>query len=163
MISLFFKALTVLHTLFRQQIIPASLEQVWDFFSDPHNLNTLTPPEMNFHILTDPLARMFPGQLIEYRVEFIRGLPWLWVTEIAHMRENEYFVDEQRLGPYQFWYHEHSFRVASGGVQMTDRVNYSIGYGPLGDLINRVWVARRLQNIFDYRVAKIAQLFPGGD
>lgn len=152
----------MIHYLHRQQLIPASIDHVWDYFSNPHNLNALTPPDMNFHILTEPLQRMYQGQIIEYRVEFIRGLPSLWVTEIAHVRENEYFVDEQRLGPYQFWYHEHTFRKLTGGVQMTDQVTYSIGYGPLGDFLNAVWIARRLQGIFDFRAEKIKTVFQPG-
>jgi len=149
----------MIHYLHRQQLIPASLEQVWEYFSDPRNLNELTPPDMRFHILTEPLLRMYQGQVIEYRVEFIRGLPSPWLTEIAHVRELEYFVDEQRLGPYQFWYHEHTFRAAAGGVLMTDQVTYSIGYGPLGDFLNAVWIANRLRGIFDFRAEKIKTVF----
>ncbi len=152
----------MIYYLHYQQLIPAPIAQVWEYFSNPHNLNELTPPDMNFRILTDPLPRMYEGQIIEYRVEFIRGLPSLWVTEIAHVRENEYFVDEQRLGPYQFWYHEHTFCAVTSGVQMTDQVTYSIGYGLLGDFLNKAWIAQRLQGIFDFRAEKIKTLFAGG-
>jgi ligand-binding SRPBCC domain-containing protein len=153
----------MIHYLQRQQLISASIDQVWEYFSNPHNLNDLTPPDMNFRILTDPLPRMYQGQIIEYRVEFIRGLSSLWLTEIAHVREYEYFVDEQRLGPYQFWYHEHTFQIVEGGVQMTDQVAYSIGYEPFGNFLNAIWIARRLQGIFDFRTNRIKALFSGGD
>ena len=149
-----------LHRLEREQKVAAPLETVWEYFCDPRNLNELTPPEMKFVILGGELPRMYPGQLIEYRVEFIRSLPAPWLTEIAHVRENEYFVDEQRLGPYQFWYHEHTFRAVEQGTWMSDRVTYAIGFGPLGDLLNAVWIGGRLKSIFDYRAAKIKQIFP---
>ncbi len=105
---------------------------------------------------------MYPGQLIEYRVEFIRGLPSPWLTEIAHVRKPEYFVDEQRLGPYQFWYHEHNFQPVDGGVLMIDKVTYSIGFGLLGDFLNAIWISRRLKDIFDFRTQKMNEIFPVG-
>ena len=149
----------MIHYLTREQIIPATLEQVWDYFSDPRNLDEMTPPDMRFRILTAPLPRMYEGQIVEYRVEFIRGLPALWLTEIAHVREPRYFVDEQRIGPYRFWYHEHKFEPVAGGTRMSDQVTYSIGFGPLGDLLNAIWIGRRLKQIFDFRAEKIRQLF----
>jgi ligand-binding SRPBCC domain-containing protein len=148
--------------LLREQMIPAAPEQVWEYFCDPRNLNEMTPADMNFMILSPMPGRMSEGQIIEYRVEFIRGLRSLWLTEIAHVREPAYFVDEQRIGPYRFWYHEHVFEAAPGGTKMTDRVTYSIGFGPLGDLLNTLWIGRRLKGIFDYRCQKIKELFPAG-
>ena len=144
----------------REQLIPAPLEKVWEYFCDPRNLNELTPPDMNFVIVSLDPGRMTAGQLIEYRVEFVRGLRSLWLTEIAHVREWEYFVDEQRIGPYQFWYHEHKFQPAEGGTWITDKVTYSIGFGPLGDLLNTLWIGRRLRSIFDFRAEKIKEIFP---
>lgn len=149
-------------TLHREQLIPASREKVWDYFCDPRNLNEMTPSDMNFLIVTDPLDRMYAGQLIEYKVEFIRGIRSRWLTEIAHVRELEYFVDEQRIGPYQFWYHQHHFEAVPGGTRMTDQVTYSIGFGPLGDLLNAIWIAARLKGIFDYRTQKMKEIFPAG-
>ncbi len=99
----------MIHYLHCEQIIPASPEQVWAYFANPNNLNELTPPDMNFEIVTGGNTSMYEGQIIEYRVEFVRGLRSLWLTEIAHVREGVYFVDEQRIGPYRFWYHEHLF------------------------------------------------------
>ena len=148
------------YTLHREQTIPASRGMIWNYFCDPGNLNEMTPQDMNFEIITPQLARMYQGQLIEYRVEFIRGLSSTWLTEIAHVREGEYFVDEQRLGPYQFWYHEHIFQDSSGGTTMIDNVNYAIGFGPVGDFLNAVWIGARLKGIFDFRAQKIKQIFP---
>jgi ligand-binding SRPBCC domain-containing protein len=148
------------HALCREQFIPAARGQVWEYFCDPRNLNEMTPPDMNFQIITNPVERMSAGQLIEYRVEFIHGLRSPWFTEIAHVRDQEYFVDEQRLGPYQFWYHEHKFEAVGVGTRMIDHVTYSIGFGQLGDLINTVWISGRLKSIFDFRAVKIKEIFP---
>lgn len=148
-----------IHSLSREQFIPAPLETVWQFFCNPANLNTITPSDMNFEILAGGDVNMYEGQIIEYRVEFIRGIRSYWLTEISHVQENIYFVDEQRVGPYRFWYHEHRFECTQGGVKMTDHVTYGMPFGPLGDLIHAVWVGRRLNNIFDFRKLRIEELF----
>ena len=102
---------------------------------------------------------MYEGQLVEYRVEFVPGLRSRWLTEISHVRECEYFVDEQRLGPYRFWYHGHGFQETLSGTRMTDRVTYEVPVGFVGDILNRLWIAERLKTIFDYRRKKIIELF----
>jgi ligand-binding SRPBCC domain-containing protein len=114
---------------------------------------------MNFEIVKGGDAAMYEGQIIEYRVEFICGVRSLWLTEIAHVREGEYFVDEQRVGPYRFWYHEHIFEKVGNGMKMTDRVTYTAPFGFLGDIVNAVWISKRLETIFDFRKRKIAELF----
>jgi ligand-binding SRPBCC domain-containing protein len=149
----------MIHYLHREQIIPASLEILWKYFSDPENLNFLTPPDMNFEIITGGDVSMYEGQTIEYRVEFIRGVRSLWLTEIAHVRENEYFVDEQRVGPYRFWYHEHSFEPQQNGVRMTDHVTYAAPFGFVGDIVHTLWIQQRLKSIFDFRYQKIIEIF----
>lgn len=118
---------------------------------------------MNFEILQGGNVAMYEGQIIEYRVEFLRGVRSLWLTEIAHVREGAYFVDEQRMGPYRFWYHEHFFASEPGGTKMADRVAYAIPFGLMGDLLNAVWISRRLENIFNYRRQKIVELFGGNE
>ena len=148
-----------IHYLSRDQFIPAPLEQVWDYFCDPRNLDELTPDNMKFTIVTHPIERMFAGQIIEYRVEFIRGLRSLWLTEIRHVREQQLFVDEQRIGPYRFWFHQHKFEAVPGGTRMLDHVTYDIGFGPLGDVINKIWIGRRLIEIFNFRAQKIEVLY----
>jgi ligand-binding SRPBCC domain-containing protein len=151
----------MIHRLYREQIIPAPLEKVWGYFCDPKNLNTITPPDMKFEILNGGDVPMYEGQLIEYRVEFVRGIRSHWLTEISHVRACEYFVDEQRMGPYRFWYHEHAFEERSSGTLMKDRVTYAIPVGFLGDILNRIWIADRLKHIFDYRRKKIVELYGG--
>jgi ligand-binding SRPBCC domain-containing protein len=119
----------MVYILHREQNIPAPLNEVWDYFCNPKNLNEITPPDMNFEILRGGDVKMYEGQIIEYRVEFLRGVRSLWLTEIAHVRDREYFVDEQRIGPYHFWYHEHIFEETSAGTRMTDRVTYMVPFG----------------------------------
>lgn len=147
------------HRLYQKQFIPAPIERVWDYFATPANLNEMTPPDLNFEIIHGGEARMYAGQIIEYRVQFLPGIKSLWLTEIAHVVEGRYFVDEQRLGPYRFWYHEHLFEPAEGGVWMTDRVTYALPFGLLGELTHALWVRRKLTHIFDFRHQKVIQIF----
>jgi ligand-binding SRPBCC domain-containing protein len=149
----------MIHYLHREQFIPASADRIWSYFANPKNLNDITPPDMNFEIITGGDNCMYEGQIIEYRVEFLRGLRSLWLTEIAHVREGTYFVDEQRIGPYRFWYHEHLFEPWDGGVKMTDHITYAAPFGLLGDIVNILWIRYRLAHIFDYRQQKINELF----
>jgi len=149
----------MIHYLHREQVIPAPVADVWDYFCDPKNLNEITPPDMNFEIIKGGDEKMYEGQIIEYRVEFIRGIRSLWLTEIAHVRDGKYFVDEQRVGPYRFWYHEHYFEEYPAGTKMIDHVTYVVSFGVLGDLLNAVWISRRLENIFVFRRQKIMELY----
>jgi len=145
------------------QFIPAAPAQVWEFFATPNNLNELTPPGVNFQILGELPERMYAGQLIAYRISPLPGVWLRWLTEIRHVRAGEYFVDEQRAGPYRFWYHEHHFSAVPGGVTMTDRVTYVVGWGPLGWLADKMWVGRQLASIFAYRRRRVAEIFGRAD
>ncbi|GAC1398036.1 MAG: SRPBCC family protein [Pyrinomonadaceae bacterium] len=149
----------MIHRLHQEQFIYADIETIWDYFSTPHNLNEITPPDLGFEIVNVAPGKMFQGQLIEYRVSFVKGIWTRWLTEIRHVREGEYFVDEQRIGPYKLWYHEHTFSPEPGGVRMLDTVTYAIGYEPLGTILNALWIKRKLNWIFDYRKKGIEQLF----
>lgn len=145
----------------RVQVLPIPLEKAWDFFSDPANLAAITPAGMGFHILSEHRPpRMYAGQLIEYRVSPLLGIPMYWMTEITHVAEGEYFIDEQRFGPYALWHHQHHFREVAGGVEMTDIVHYKIPLGLLGSIADWLFVRRKLKSIFDYRFQAIAQRFP---
>ena len=146
-------------TLHREQIIPADLDAVWSFFATPRNLDALSPPNMKFQIVSSLPERMYQGQLIEYRVGILPGIWLRWLTEIRHVREGESFVDEQRVGPYKLWYHEHRFEPVEGGVKMTDRVTYSVGYGPIGWAMHKIWIRRKLKAIFDYRRQAIGEIY----
>lgn len=150
----------MIRQLIREQFVPGQPELIWEFFATPRNLDTLTPPNLKFRIVGDVAPRMYAGQLIEYRIGLLPGVWTRWLTEITHVSDGEYFVDEQRIGPYRLWHHEHHFTPIAGGVRMTDRISYDVGWGPAGWLAERLWVAREVERIFDYRARRIAELFP---
>ncbi len=149
----------MIQRLTRQQTVPAPLADVWAYFATPENLNEMTPDDMQFEIIHGGEGKMFQGQLIEYRVQFMPLVKSRWLTEIAHVEENAYFVDEQRIGPYRFWYHEHRFEAVEGGTQITDQITYELPFGLLGDIVHTLWVGGRLKSIFDFRTEKIQELF----
>ena len=152
--------MSTLHQLYRVQRLPVSIEEAWDFFSSPRNLSVITPDYMGFIITSDYNdQKMYEGMVITYIIKPILGIPLNWVTEITHVSEPTYFVDEQRFGPYSFWHHEHHFREIDGGVEMTDLLNYKLPFGPIGRIINTLFVRRRVKSIFDYRYQKLVSLF----
>lgn len=141
------------------QVLPISIEKAWDFFSDPKNLEKICPPEMNFTILEGADERMFAGQIISYKVSVLPMVRLRWVTEITHVKEGEYFVDEQRFGPYKLWHHKHLFKKVAGGVEMTDVVHYAIPLGLMGRLMNALLIAKKVKFIFEYREKRVIELF----
>ncbi len=146
--------------VFKKKIIlKAEIENVWDFFSSPDNLKKITPPHMGFQIVTGGEVKMYPGQMISYKVKPIAGIPLTWVTEITHVEPHKYFVDEQRFGPYSMWHHEHHFKVVDEGVEMIDIVSYVLPLGILGRIAHSLFVERQLNGIFDYRSTVIDQFF----
>lgn len=150
-----------IHTLTARQVVPISLDEAWDFFSDPRNLEKITPPGMGFLTVTPDLPpHIHPGLMIEYRVRPLLGLPMTWLTEITHMKEGSFFVDEQRVGPYAIWHHEHTFRaLGDRRVEIGDRVTYRLPYQPFGDLVHGPLVRPQLRRIFAYREAAVRRLF----
>ena len=144
-----------------EQAIPISLDKAWDFFSSPLNLAKITPKEMNFVVTSTYNAdtKMYPGMIITYKVSPIFGIKMNWMTEITHVKEGEYFVDEQRFGPYALWHHQHHFKVIKGGVLMTDILNYAIPYGIIGRLGNSILVDKQIKKIFNYREKAIKEMF----
>ncbi|WP_295768012.1 SRPBCC family protein [uncultured Mucilaginibacter sp.] len=144
-----------------EQFMPISLNEAWDFFSSPLNLEKITPSSMKF-IVTSPYTpdtKMYPGMIITYKVSPLFGIKLNWMTEITHVQDKVYFVDEQRFGPYALWHHQHHFKEVDGGVQMTDILNYAIGYGPAGLIANRVLVKNKIEEIFNYRTKAIEKMF----
>jgi len=138
------------------------MEDVWDFISSPGNLRRITPDYMGFEINSKNIpGKMYPGMVISYTVKPLLGLKMIWVTEITHVEEMRYFVDEQRIGPYSMWHHEHFIEPAGEGVLMTDIVSYSPPFGFLGALANRIFIRKQLESIFSYRRNKLKELFPG--
>ncbi len=142
------------------QVLPISLEEAWDYFSSPANLQKITPEEMGFKIISKHHgAKMYPGQVIEYEVSPVLGIPIYWMTEITHVQDQQYFVDEQRFGPYSLWHHQHHFKEVAEGVEMTDIVHYKLPFWFLGDIANSLFVKKQLNDIFDYRFKKVGELF----
>lgn len=146
-----------LHTT---QKIPASVEKVWDFISSPGNLKKITPEYMGFDITSKNLPeKMYPGMIISYKVSPVMGIKTTWVTEITHVKEQEYFVDEQRVGPYFMWHHEHKIEAIPGGVLMTDIVSYKPPFRFLGSIANEIMIKHKLKEIFDFRTKAVEKLF----
>lgn len=142
------------------QTIPVSLQTAWDFFSNPANLQTITPNNLGFKIISQHHGeKMYAGQIIEYKVNPVLNIPLYWMTEITHVEDKKYFVDEQRFGPYSLWHHQHHFTEAAGGVEMTDIVHYKLPLWFLGDIAHTLFVKKQLQHIFDYRYKKVEELF----
>lgn len=141
------------------QKLPVHLEEAWNFFSNPSNLKLITPPSMDFRIISPLYNTIYAGQLIEYTVKPVTGIGVYWMTEITHIEERKYFIDEQRCGPYALWHHQHHFREIEGGVEMMDIVHYRNPLGLLGNLANKLFVKKQLKKIFDYRFSQIEEMF----
>ena len=140
--------------------MPVSLEQAWDFFSNPNNLQAITPANLGFNIISRHHGSvMYQGQIIEYKVSPVLGIPIYWMTEITHVADKRFFVDEQRFGPYSLWHHQHHFKETEQGVEMTDIVHYRLPFWWLGDLANVLFVKKQLQGIFEYRYQAVEKLF----
>lgn len=151
----------MLHKIESTQFIKSDIDTVWEFMSSPKNLAIITPAYMNFTIIneTKPLDKMYAGQIIEYTVSPLLGMKLNWVTEITHVQNNYYFVDEQRFGPYSFWHHKHFIKQVEGGIEMLDIVHYKLPFGFLGRIANNLFVKKQLKEIFDHRHKTIDELF----
>jgi ligand-binding SRPBCC domain-containing protein len=145
--------------LYSQQWLPISLDEAWDFFSSPKNLNEITPEDMVFEIKSDVPEKMYPGMFIMYSIRPMFNIPMKWVTEITHVSDRKFFVDEQRVGPYHIWHHEHHFEEKDGGVLMTDILHYNVGMSFLGWIASKLFVDKKVQGIFDYRYKILEQRF----
>ena len=143
----------------RTQKIPINIKEAWNFLSDPNNLKTITPSYMGFHIIENENTEMYSGQIIKYTVSPILGIKINWVTEITHVKNLEYFVDEQRFGPYSFWHHKHFIKEIKGGVEMVDILDYALPFGILGRIFHPVIVKPKLNEIFNYKRKKLIKIF----
>ncbi len=146
-------------TLQRKQLLPISPAEAWQFLSDPKNLKTITPDYMGFEIVSGDDRSIFPGQIIQYKVSPLLGIKMNWVTEITHVVDGAFFVDEQRFGPYTFWHHKHFIKAVENGVEMEDIVDYKLPMGFLGDIMHQLYVKKQLEAIFDFREKKLIELF----
>ena len=141
------------------QKLPISLNEAWDFLSSPNNLELITPKSMDFNITDWDRKKAYPGQIIQYTVKPILGIKISWVTEITHVRDKEYFVDEQRFGPYTFWHHKHFIKEIEGGVIMEDVIHYKPPFGFVGVLLNFLFINSKLNSIFKHRELELIKTF----
>ncbi|MEL0318350.1 MAG: SRPBCC family protein [Flavobacteriaceae bacterium] len=141
------------------QNLPISQKEAWNFLSDPRNLKTITPDYMGFEIVSGAASKIYAGQILQYIVTPLLNIPLNWVTEITHIREGEYFVDEQRFGPYSLWHHKHFIKPIKNGVEMIDIVDYKVPFGILGQLVQPFLVRPKLEEIFEYRKNALDRIF----
>ena len=140
-----------IYKLHTKQELGISKDKAWQFFSNPGNLPLITPPWLNFKITSELSEKMYPGMIVTYTVSPVLNIPMTWVTEITHVHEPDYFVDEQRFGPYKFWHHRHEFTEIPGGVSVEDIVPYALPIDPLSRLANELMVKNQLNEIFEFR------------
>ena len=147
-----------MYTLSREQHVTSSLTDAWNLLKNPANLNLITPPDLQFKIISPVPREMFEGLIIEYRIR----IPWFgvhkWVAEIKHIREMHSFVDEQRIGPYSFWYHYHQLDMEGSRLKLTDRVYYKVPYGIFGRFLHFFFIRKTLERIFNFREEKLHEL-----
>lgn len=152
---------SALYTLKVKQLLPITIQEAWDFFSNPENLKEITPLAMNFQITSIPTRQIYAGQLITYKVNITSLFKSNWITEITQVTNNKYFVDEQRFGPYKLWHHEHHFKSVGLQTEVTDIVTYKIPMGLIGNLFHYFFIKNKLTYIFSFRKNKLKKLFPG--
>ena len=148
-----------IYTLHKKLKLPITLDQAWNFLSNPKNLKTITPDSMNFQMVSVVDRPLYTGQIIQYTVTPLLGIKAKWVSEITHIEEKKYFVDVQMFGPYALWHHKHFIKEVEGGVEMEDIIDYKVPLGILGQLVHPILVKPKLEEIFSYRQNKLIELF----
>lgn len=151
-----------IYTLETQQELNIPLEKAWNYFSSPKNLANITPNEMGFNITSKVDKKAYVGQIITYKVGVLPFIKTNWVTEITAVKNQAFFIDEQRFGPYSMWHHEHFFEaLPNGNTLMKDKVSYKIPFGFLGHIAQGVFIKSQLTKIFTYRYSTLEKLFNG--
>lgn len=148
-----------MHRFDFKQKIKASLDEVWDFFSNPSNLAEITPSKMNFKILDELPEKMYEGLLVRYKVSPLPGFRVSWTSEISTIVEKEYFVDTQVEGPFKYWHHEHRFRKIDNEVELIDHLFYQLPMGRLGKMLNEPIAQKKLNSMFAFRHQQVERLF----
>jgi ligand-binding SRPBCC domain-containing protein len=144
----------------QEQKLKGNLDEIWDFISSPANLKEITPAYMGFDIMSKGLPdKMYPGMIISYKVSPLIGIKTTWVTEITQVQEKRYFIDEQRVGPYSIWHHQHHLEAIPGGVLMRDVISYVPPLGFLGSLANNLFIRKKLNEIFAFRTKALDDKF----
>jgi ligand-binding SRPBCC domain-containing protein len=152
-----------MYTFIREQFVQTDINTAWDFLKNPANLDRITPPDLQFEIISEVPRKMFDGLIIEYRIRIPGFGVRKWVAEIKHIKEMHSFVDEQRIGPYNFWYHYHQIDQVDGSIKLIDRVYYKVPYGVLGRLLHFLLIHRTLERIFSYRMGKLYEILNKGN
>lgn len=149
-----------IYTLMSSQELPISLEKAWEFFSSPANLQKITPKEMGFTITSKNKPKAYKGQIITYKIGILPFITSNWVTEITQVVKNQFFIDEQRFGPYKMWHHEHFFeQLPNGNVLMKDKISYKLPLGFLGKIAHALFIKQKLRTIFTYRFSTLQDFF----
>jgi len=148
------------YKLHRKQTINCSLDEAWDFFSSPLNLKKITPDYLGFEVTSDHADKMYPGQIITYIVRPVLGIPLRWMTEITQVKDKAFFIDEQRVGPYKLWHHQHHFKATGDTVEMEDIIHYRMPWWILGTIAHSLFVKKKLRSIFDYRTTVVNEMWP---
>lgn len=146
------------YILKKEQFISKPLKEVFSFFEKPENLSEITPKTLSFKILNSTPIKMEKNAFINYRIKIL-AIPLYWTTKITDYNPPFSFTDEQLKGPYSLWRHTHIFVECNGGTLMTDEVLYSIPYGILGEIAQKIYVKRELDNIFSFREKTIKKIF----
>lgn len=155
-----FKKHSGIYTLETEQELAVSIKEAWNYFSSPENLEKITPPNMGFQITSRVDKKAYEGQIITYKVSPVPFIKTNWVTEITKVKEECFFIDEQRFGPYKMWHHEHFFEsLPNGNTLMKDKISYKIPFGFLGHLAQMLFVKKQLASIFKYRYNTLEKLF----
>ena len=148
-----------IYTVHKKQQLPITVEEAWEFLSNPRNLKIITPSYMSFDIITGDEKPMFAGQIIQYLVTPILGIKTKWVSEITHFEEKKNIVDVQIYGPYELWHHKHFINKIEGGVELEDIIDYKVPLGILGQMVHPFIVKPKLEEIFNYRQQKMIEIF----
>jgi ligand-binding SRPBCC domain-containing protein len=149
-----------IYQLKTSQKLPISIEKAWEFFSNPANLSKITPTWLNFQVTSALPDKMYAGLIITYFVRPMLNIPQTWVTEITHVQEPNYFVDDQRFGPYKMWHHEHIFKhIEDNNILMEDIVSYAVPFGFIGRIVNKLIISKKINEIFNYRREVLEKMF----
>ena len=149
-----------IYNLLREQFLPVSVNEAWDFFATPNNLAMITPSDLSFEILkTENDTPIYSGMKIAYRLRPLFNIPVSWITEIKDVNAPHSFTDTQLKGPYSLWQHTHTFVAVPGGVKMTDNVYYALPFGLLGTIVHSIIVKKRLEDIFNFREKTLITFF----
>ncbi|MGE5437627.1 MAG: SRPBCC family protein [Syntrophothermus sp.] len=147
-------------TIKTNQKLPIDIKSAWEFFSSPKNLQTITPEYLSFKMVDDELPdKMYSGTIIVYKIRPLFGIPITWVTEIKHIHEYKFFIDEQVFGPYKMWHHKHFFKEIEGGTEIEDLVHYTMGWSIFGSIAHKLIIRKQLNGIFEFRRKKLIELF----